>query len=55
MLELIVLGKVPGTGIVVTFPWILGIATTITGLTLLYIVRRHRTLGQFASNENATA
>ena len=46
MLELIVLGQIPGTGVVITLPWILGCATIFTGGTLLYVLRKKRFASQ---------
>jgi len=42
MLEFIVLGQVPGTGIVLTFSWVVAASTVLVGVSLLYAVRSHR-------------
>lgn len=54
MLELIVLGQVPGTGIVITLPWILGAATIFVGSSLLYVVRKKRFNTQLSQPEQLT-
>lgn len=35
MLEFIVLGQIPGTGVIITFSWVIGIATILFGSSLL--------------------
>ena len=41
MLEFIVLGQIPGTGLVITFPWMITIITIIGGVALLRREHRH--------------
>lgn len=42
MLELIVLGEIPGTGIVVTFQWALIATIVFVGSTLIYFLHKRR-------------
>ena len=51
MLELIVLGQVPGTGVVITFSWAVAIITVLTGVSLLRRVRRDRTVNHLVKIE----
>lgn len=46
MLELIVLGQVPGTGVVLTFSWVVALVTIIGGGGLLRHIRKQRDLHQ---------
>lgn len=54
MLEFIVLGEVPGTGVVVTFSWAVAVATVIVGMSLLRNIRKERAISQMVSIEELT-
>jgi len=41
MLEFIVLGQIPGTGLVITFPWMVTLITVIAGAALLRREHKH--------------
>lgn len=54
MLEFIVLGEVPGTGVVVTFSWAVAVATVVVGMSLLRNIRKERAISQMVSIEELT-
>ena len=54
MLELIVLGKIPGTGIVVDFQAVAAVATIIAGVALLRYIRKNRLIEQLVQIEEIT-
>lgn len=54
MLEFIVLGQIPGTGLVITFSWAVVIATIVIGGGLLHYVRKGRSGAHLVSIEEQT-
>jgi hypothetical protein len=53
MLEFIVLGQIPGTGLVITFPWVVTLITIIGGVSLLRREHKHHDIMQQVSIEEA--
>lgn len=41
MMELIVLGEIPGTGFQLTLSWVIAIATLMVGITMLRHTHKH--------------
>lgn len=54
MLELIVLGEIPGTGIVLTLPWVVLLSAAFAGIVGLQHTRRNRVIIQQAKLEEIT-
>jgi hypothetical protein len=46
MMEFIVLGQVPGTGLVISFSWVVAIATVFAGYSFLKHEQKQRDLEQ---------
>ena len=53
-MEFIVLGEIPGTGLVITFSWAVAVATVISGISLLRRIRKERTIANLVSIEETT-
>lgn len=51
MLEFIVLGQIPGTEIVITFSWVITVASLLFGVSVLRHELKHRQLEQQVSIE----
>lgn len=54
MLELIVLGQVPGTKVIITFSWAVAILTVVTGTYVLRLIRRQRLISNLVHLEETT-
>lgn len=54
MLEFIVLGEIPGTGLVITFSWAVAIITVIAGISLLRRIRKDRITSNLVTIEETT-
>ncbi len=54
MLELIVLGQVPGTKIVITFSWAVALLTMLSGVSMLRRIRNQRITSNLVHIEETT-
>lgn len=54
MLELIVLGEVPGTQVIITFSWVIAIISVATGTVLLRRTHKQREISDYGNVEDKT-